>query len=107
MYFVEKSELIEKELIAGFHGKAINTGSMTLMYWTVDEGAAIPMHQHIHEQVAHVLSGSFELTVGGETRVLQEGTIAVIPSNVPHGGRAITHCQLLDVFAPEREEYKF
>jgi quercetin dioxygenase-like cupin family protein len=60
----------------------------------------------MHEQVAHVIRGKFELTLEGETKVLEPGTIAVIPPHVPHGGRALTDCELLDVFQPEREDYK-
>jgi quercetin dioxygenase-like cupin family protein len=57
--------------------------------------------------VAHVLTGSFELTVEGETRILNPGIVAVIPSHALHGGRALTDCTLLDVFHPQREDYKF
>jgi quercetin dioxygenase-like cupin family protein len=53
-----------------------------------------------------VLSGRFELTLGGETRVLAPGLMAVVPSNLPHGGRALTDCQLLDTFSPVREDYR-
>jgi quercetin dioxygenase-like cupin family protein len=107
MPFIEIDTLNKKQVIAGYTGKTIHTGTMTFMYWTVEEGAVMPEHQHVHEQIAHVLKGKFELTVAGETRLLEPGIVAVIPSNVRHGGRAITPCELLDVFNPEREDYKF
>lgn len=107
MAFVEVNGLLSKEVIKGYTARSIHTGTMSFLYWTVEAGAVMPVHSHVHEQVANVLQGKFELTVAGETRMLEPGTVAVIPPNVPHGGRAITNCQLLDVFHPEREDYKF
>ena len=107
MPFIELENLFSKEIIPGYSARAVHTGTLTFMYWTVKAGAVMPQHTHMHEQVAHVLHGSFELTVAGETKVLEPGTIAVIPPQVPHGGRALTDCSLLDVFYPEREDYKF
>lgn len=107
MSFVQIESLPSKEIIKGYHARAIHTGTMTFVYWTVEAGCAIPLHSHLHEQVAHVLSGEFELTVDGKTEVLKPGIVAVIPPHVQHGGRAITDCQLLDVFHPERDDYKF
>lgn len=106
MPFIEIEKLNSKEIVKGYRARAIHTGTMTMMYWTVEEGASIPIHKHMHEQVAHVLEGKFELTLDKETRILEPGTVALIPPHIPHGGRAITACKLLDVFHPEREDYK-
>jgi len=107
MPFIELNTLPEKEVFKGFHARTIHTGTMTLVYWSVEQGATVPVHSHIHEQVTHVLQGKFELTIGDETKILEPGIVAYIPSQVPHGGKAISNCELLDVFYPEREDYKF
>ncbi len=106
-YFIDIKALPSKEVISGYTARSIHTGTMTFMYWQVEAGTAIPEHSHPHEQVAHVLKGIFELTVDGETQLLKPGIVAVIPSHAKHGGKAITSCELLDVFNPEREDYKF
>lgn len=107
MPFVEIKDLLSKEVIKGYEARSLHTGNMTLLYWTVEAGAAMPVHSHLQEQVSQVLSGQFELELGGEKRVLEPGMVALIPSQLPHGGRALTDCRLLDIFYPEREDYKF
>ena len=107
MPFVDLETTPAKEIIRGYTARAIHTGTMTFMYWTVEAGAEMPIHEHLHEQVAHVLKGQFELTVAGETSLLEPGMVAVIPPYAQHGGKAITACELLDVFNPERDDYKW
>jgi quercetin dioxygenase-like cupin family protein len=54
----------------------------------------------------HVVEGDFEFTLDGETIICKPGDIVHISSNLPHSGKAITPCKLMDVFSPVREEYK-
>ena len=106
MAFLELKDLVGKEIVPGYRARFIHSEHITLAYWEVDPGAELPEHSHPHEQIANVLEGKFELTVGGESKILEPGMIAVIPSQIPHSGKAITACRLLDSFYPVREDYR-
>ena len=98
-------KLCTKEYFAGFHGKMIHTEHMTMAFWEVDAGAEVAVHAHHHEQIMHVLEGDFEFTLDGKTGKYKAGDIVVIPPDVPHSGKAIGPCKILDVFSPVREDY--
>lgn len=84
----------------------IHTENMTLAYWQIEAGASLPEHAHHHEQVVNVLKGEFELIVDGTAHTLSKGMVYVLPGGTPHAGRALTDCELLDVFQPVREDYR-
>jgi quercetin dioxygenase-like cupin family protein len=106
MPFLTLSQLEESELVPGFKSRFVHTEAVTLAYWDIEAGAALPEHSHPHEQVANVIEGEFELTVAGERRLLTPGQVAVIPGGVPHSGSAMTSCRIIDVFHPVREDYR-
>ncbi len=97
------SDIVSEEIMPGYHGKLIHAQTMSLVYWEVEQGAEVPEHHHINEQLMQVLEGTFELTVGGSTKVYLPGDFVVIPPNVPHSGKAVTSCRLMDIFSPVRE----
>lgn len=105
MHTYDLSSTDERELFPGFVGKFIHTDHMTLVYWTIEADAPLPAHSHPHEQVINMLEGQFEISVGGQTRTLGPGEVAVIPGGAEHTGRAVTACKILDVFYPIRQEY--
>ena len=104
--FKNLKDIPEKEIIPGFKAKFIHSKNMTFAYWNIDKGAILPEHSHRHEQVANVLEGRFQLTIKAQSKILEPGDIAVIPSNVKHSGKAITKCRILDVFFPMRGDYR-
>ncbi len=105
MTFIHLKDLPQKELVPGYHVRFVHSENMTIAYWDVDEGATLPLHSHPHEQVAHVMVGTFELQVGDERRICKPGDVAIIPGGVEHTGTAVTKCRLIDVFYPLREDY--
>ncbi|MGC1120301.1 MAG: cupin domain-containing protein [Candidatus Methanofastidiosia archaeon] len=106
MYTCNLSNVKGKEIIPGYHGKFVHTENMTLAYWNITAGAPLPEHAHPHEQVVNVIEGTMELTVGSEVHELKEGSVMVIPGGVPHSGKAVTECRVIDVFYPVREDYR-
>ncbi|OIQ41330.1 MAG: cupin [Bacteroidetes bacterium MedPE-SWsnd-G1] len=101
------SELKQVEVVKGFHGRFVHMENYTIGFWEVKAGSELPMHSHIHEQSTQVTEGQFEMTCNGTTKIYKPGMILKIPSNVTHGGRAITDCKITDIFSPVREVYKF
>ena len=106
MPLIELNRIEEREPVEGFKARFVHTEKMTFGFFIVTAGSALPEHSHFHEQVSVIKEGEMELTVGHETFRLKPGQILSIPSNVPHSGRAITDCVIMDVFCPVREDYK-
>jgi quercetin dioxygenase-like cupin family protein len=101
----EWDKIPEKTIIPGCHARFIHSANMTFALWTIDKDALLPTHNHPHEQVMYLLKGEFEFTLDNVTGIVKAGNVAVIPSNTSHSGKAITECQILDVFYPLREDY--
>lgn len=106
MPFVNLENVAGREIVPGFTARFIHSEHMTLSYWQVKAGAVLPEHSHPHEQVANLITGRFEMTVAGETRIIEPGMVAVIPPDAKHRGRALTDCYIIDVFYPIREDYR-
>lgn len=100
------SSLPMREIFPGFRARIVHTERTSQSWVEIDAGASFPEHAHLHEQVVNVLEGDLELTIDGVVHRLTPGVVYVIPPHVPHAGRAITACRVLDVFAPARDDYR-
>jgi quercetin dioxygenase-like cupin family protein len=106
MPFINLTDLAPKELAPGYTARLVHSDHLTISHVSIDAGAPLPQHAHPHEQIANLIEGEFEMTIAGEARVLKAGMVAVIPPNVPHSGKAITKCCIVDVFCPVREDLR-
>lgn len=106
MPFLRVQDLRESEPVPGYRLRFVHAGSMTVAFWDIEAGAIMPEHSHPHEQVSIVVDGEFELVVAGESRLVRAGDVAVIPSDTPHSGRAVTRCRINDAFHPRRDDFE-
>jgi len=107
MPFTTISTIPVREIFGGtIRGHYAHADRVTVGEVLLDADTLVPMHSHPHEQVTYVIHGRFEFTIGDDTRVMQPGDAALIPGGVTHGGRTLTACKVIDIFAPVRDEYR-
>ena len=70
-----------------------------------EKGAIGAIHNHPHLQMSCVAEGSFEVTIGAEIQILNQGDVFYAPSLVFHGVKCLTKGELVVVFNPKREEF--
>ena len=70
-----------------------------------EAGAVGAVHHHPHRQATYVATGTFDVTMGDESKRVTAGDSFAAPSNVPHGVKAIETGTLVDCFTPIREDF--
>lgn len=71
------------------------------------KGGIGSLHKHSdHEQIGYVAKGSFEITVGNETKFAKQGDCYYAAKNILHGVVALEEDSILvDSFTPLREDF--
>ena len=78
---------------------------LMLVEFAFEAGGIGALHSHPHRQTSYVAEGTFEVTIGGETRTLGPGGAYIVPSGIEHGVRALTAGKLIDSFTPRRDDF--
>lgn len=106
MPFIDIEQVQPLEVIPGCRMRTPYGKHLMFSYLEMDEGAVVPLHDHPHEQGGMLLKGRIELTIGEESRVVEAGSMFLIPPNTPHKAVAVDGpAVVLDVFSPVREDY--
>jgi quercetin dioxygenase-like cupin family protein len=67
-------------------------------------GAHAAARQHSHEQIVWMLNGKMDFRIGTDRRSMVAGDVAVIPGDTEHGGLFPEDTEVIDIFAPPRED---
>jgi unsaturated pyranuronate lyase len=76
-----------------------------IVWWSMKAGAHGAAHSHHHEQIAWMLKGKMDFRIGDERRVMGPGEVAVVPGGVEHEAWFPEDTEVIDVFAPRREDF--
>ncbi len=102
-----EDHLMEWEDLGGGIRRKVMAHDETLMMVKVafEAGGIGALHSHPHTQSSYIASGKFELTIGGEQKILHAGDAYFVPSGVLHGAVCLEQGFLIDVFTPRREDF--
>ncbi|MFN8357990.1 MAG: cupin domain-containing protein [Spirosomataceae bacterium] len=81
------------------------SNQLMLVKVAFEQGGIGTVHKHPHLQMSYVASGAFEITIGGQSKVLRGGDVYFVPSEVLHGAVCLEDGVLIDVFNPMREDF--
>jgi quercetin dioxygenase-like cupin family protein len=102
----DKLASVAEEQITEKIGRRVISGKQGMMvYWSMKAGAHAAAHQHPQEQFAWVMKGAIRLRIGAEERAIKPGDIAVIPGGVEHEAFFPEDTEVIDFFAPVREDF--
>ena len=104
--FVENDKVLPQKCGEGVERKILGTGgSLMMVEVSFKKGSIGAMHTHEHEQVSYIAKGSFEFTVDGERKTVNQGDSLYIPSGAVHGTVALSDAVVVDIFTPIREDF--
>ena len=84
MPFYDASEVERNEIAPGVTIRTMWGDRVMMSLVETAPNAVVPNHNHPHEQAGIMVQGEFEMTIGGETRLLRAGDAYVIPGGVEH-----------------------
>jgi quercetin dioxygenase-like cupin family protein len=91
------TDKIRRRLVAG--------DQCMLVVWQMAAGAHAAAHKHPHEQIFWMLKGRMDFRLGNEKRSCGPGDVAVIPGGVEHEAWFPEDTEVVDIFAPPREDF--
>jgi len=103
--FGELSALPEEYLDDKISRRTLSGKQGMVVWWKMKAGAHAAAHRHPHEQIVYMLTGRMDFRIGNEKRTMGPGDVAVIPGGVEHEGFFPEDTEVMDVFAPPREDF--
>lgn len=86
--------------------QVVHSGQMTVSKLALKAGGVVPLHHHVNEQLSIVLRGRLRFIFPEATVEVSAGQIMEIAPELPHRVEVLEDCDVIDMFAPPREDWK-
>ncbi len=105
-------DMAVEELTPLIGRRLIYTEKQMLAHVYLKQGAIVPAHDHVNEQITYILSGALRFWIGehadnpgSEFVDVRAGEVLVIPSMVRHRAEALEDTLDVDIFNPPRQDW--
>jgi quercetin dioxygenase-like cupin family protein len=105
-------DMAVEELTPLIGRRLIYTDKQMLAHVYLKQGAIVPAHDHVNEQITYILSGALRFWIGehadnpgSEYVDVRAGDVLVIPSMVRHRAEALEDTLDVDIFNPPRQDW--
>jgi quercetin dioxygenase-like cupin family protein len=102
-YFIELRKLSAFENLQHVFMSSVQTENLAVAFTEIKSGIEIPLYHQPEEAVYIPLEGTLEMTIGNNSELLAPGIISIVPPNTLHSAKAITNCNVITVFYPQRK----
>ena len=103
--FHRLNELPEEKVTDKISRKILVGDKEMIVWWSMKAGVHAAAHRHPHEQLFVMLKGTMDFRLGDERRLCGSGDVGVIPGGVEHEAWFPEDAEVIDVFAPPREDF--
>lgn len=104
--FINDSDIGWEDLGGGLKRKIMSYNeNMMMVKVAFEKGGIGTLHSHFHTQMSYVDSGTFEITIADDKKILRKGDAFYIPPNIIHGALCLEEGILIDIFNPLREDF--
>jgi mannose-6-phosphate isomerase-like protein (cupin superfamily) len=106
MGFSRFAALVEEQISEKI-SRRILSGDQRMVVWWSFGAVHVEPHSHPNEQIVWMLRGNMEFRLGTEQRVCGQGDVVVIPGGTEHEAWFREDTELIDFFAPPRDDFLF
>ncbi|MCK4244855.1 MAG: cupin domain-containing protein, partial [Candidatus Omnitrophica bacterium] len=106
--FINTKDMEWNEPFEGVKRTILQGNNLTICLYNLKAGLVFPAHSHENEQMAYIIKGKVEFSIGeeGEKHIFEEGMFFAFGPNVKHGAKFLEDSIVVDVFSPPMKDYE-